>query len=69
MIYSLSIGIGATVAMVLGWISIQTVWKRLFEDYISDEDALAGRRSSCQGGGCGCGLACPRKVNKKLKHD
>ncbi len=68
MIYSLIIGTGAVVAMVLGWISVQFVWKRYFREYINDEDALAGR-SDCQGGGCGCGLVCTKKLNKKLQHE
>jgi hypothetical protein len=63
MIYSIIIGIGSVVALMLGWAFVQAVWRSAFHDEIKDEDALAGR-SSC--GACGCGLVCERK-QKSIK--
>jgi hypothetical protein len=58
MMYSLTIGIGSIVALMVGWALVQSTWKRLFHEDLADEDALAGR-SSC--GGCGCGVVCKKK--------
>ncbi|MEM7550435.1 MAG: hypothetical protein AAF363_12205 [Bacteroidota bacterium] len=58
MIHSLTIGIGSIVTLMLGWIIIQSVWRRMFKDEITDDDVLAGR-SNC--GNCGCGLICKKK--------
>jgi hypothetical protein len=34
------------------WLLIQTLWRQMFADQITDEDVLAERRSC---GNCGCG--------------
>lgn len=64
MMYSLIIGVGGVVALMLGWMAVQAIWKRLFHDQLADEDVLAGR-NSC--GECGCGVICQKKNSKTLK--
>ena len=59
MIHSILVGIGGVVALMLGWLCVQLLWRRAFSDYVSDEDALAGR-SDC--GNCGCTATCVRKT-------
>jgi hypothetical protein len=58
MMYSLIIAVGGIVAMMLLWIVVQTIWRRTFAEYLSDEDVLADRRSC---GNCGCTTACEVK--------
>ncbi|MCB0547939.1 MAG: hypothetical protein KDD19_10165 [Phaeodactylibacter sp.] len=58
MIGSFLIGIGGMVFLMAIWIVVQTMWKKTFSDYISDDDVLAERRSC---GTCGCTTACERK--------
>ncbi|MBK8625017.1 MAG: hypothetical protein IPN86_05495 [Saprospiraceae bacterium] len=58
MIKSLIIAITGISALMIGWLMIQTFWKKTFRDYISDEDVLAERRS-CKN--CGCTEACENK--------
>jgi hypothetical protein len=49
---SLLFGFLGIVALMLYWLLIQNLWRRMFADQISDEDVLAERRSC---GDCGCG--------------
>jgi hypothetical protein len=49
---SLIIGLIGVVALMVYWLLIQTVWRQMFADQITDEDVLAERRSC---GNCGCG--------------
>lgn len=49
---SLIIGLIGVVALMVYWLLIQTVWRQVFADQITDEDVLAERRSC---GDCGCG--------------
>ena len=49
---SLIIGLVGVVALMVYWLFIQTVWRQMFADQITDEDVLAERRSC---GDCGCG--------------
>jgi len=58
MIKSLIIAIVSIIALMLGWLLIQILWKRTFSDYILDDDVLAERRS-CKN--CGCTEACENK--------
>ena len=59
MLYSLSIAIIGIVSLMLVWTLVQSVWKKLFADHITDEDVLAERRSC---GNCGCGTICQKKT-------
>jgi hypothetical protein len=58
MLKSLIIGIGGIVVLMILWVVVQSVWKKTFSDYMSDEDVLAGR-NSC--GNCGCGTVCKKE--------
>ncbi|MEO9477610.1 MAG: hypothetical protein ABJG41_18840 [Cyclobacteriaceae bacterium] len=53
------IAIGGIVGMMLLWVAVQALWKKVFVDYLTGEDAMGGR-TKCAG--CGCKTAC---VNKK----
>jgi len=55
MINSLLIGIGGIVGLMLLWIVIQTLWRRVFKDNISDDDVLSGRTKCAN---CGCTAVC-----------
>lgn len=59
---SLIIGLVGVVALMVYWLLIQTVWRQMFADQITDEDVLAERRS-CGDCGCGGGVC---KLNKDL---
>jgi hypothetical protein len=54
--------IAIVVGLMLGWVGIQVLWRRVFTNYISETDVLAERRSCGQ---CGCTKACEKK---KLEH-
>ncbi|MCB0558377.1 MAG: hypothetical protein H6573_07730 [Lewinellaceae bacterium] len=58
MIISFLIGIGGMIFLMAAWVIIQSLWRKSFSDYLSDEDVLADR-SSC--GNCGCTTACENK--------
>ncbi|MCB0565387.1 MAG: hypothetical protein KDD01_13520 [Phaeodactylibacter sp.] len=58
MIGSFLIGIGGMIFLMAAWVIIQSLWRKSFSDYLSDEDVLADR-ASC--GNCGCATACERK--------
>ncbi len=62
MFESLLIGIGGIVALAVIWVIVQSAWKNVFADHISDEDVLAGR-SKCSN--CGCVTVC-KENNRKL---
>lgn len=51
-----------TIAIVVGlmliWVGIQTLWRRVFVSYINEVDVMAERRSC---GNCGCIKACENK--------
>ena len=51
------IGIGSVVFLMIAWIAVQFLWRRVFADHVTDEDALAGR-TSC--GNCGCTTVCSK---------
>lgn len=61
MLDSLLIAIAAIVALMLLWAIVQTLWRRVFSDYVQDDDVLAERRSC---GNCGCATACENKRRK-----
>ena len=52
------IAIGGIVALMLAWVWVQSVWRKMFSENISDEDVLAERRSC---GNCGCTKVCIKK--------
>jgi hypothetical protein len=58
MIKSLLIGIGGILALMVIWVVVQSIWGKIFSEYMTDEDVLAGR-TSC--GNCGCTTACKNK--------
>ena len=58
MIKSLAICIGGIVGLMLVWVTIQSLWRKMFAEYLSDDDVLAGR-TSCSN--CGCTAVCERK--------
>ena len=58
MIKSLIIAITSITLLMTVWVTVQTFWKKTFQDYISDADVLAERRS-CKN--CGCTEACENK--------
>ncbi|MFY0627444.1 MAG: hypothetical protein JXR07_14175 [Reichenbachiella sp.] len=60
MITTYLIGIFGIVGLMIAWVGIQSVWKRIFAEHVTDEDAMAGR-TKCSN--CGCTTACK---NKKL---
>ena len=63
MLNSLLIAILGILALMLGWVAIQSVWRKSFSEYIEEEDVLAERRSC---GNCGCTTACKTK-NQQLE--
>ncbi|MFT5765391.1 MAG: hypothetical protein ACI8X3_002828 [Saprospiraceae bacterium] len=58
MFESLIIGIGGIVSLMIIWITIQSFWRKIFAEYISEDDVMAGR-TSC--GNCGCSTICIKK--------
>jgi hypothetical protein len=62
MLESYLLGAGAVVALMLGWLAVQSAWSRAFPEAAADPDVLA-RRGGCGAcGGCGCAGPC------KLSH-
>ncbi|MBK9254225.1 MAG: hypothetical protein IPM42_01925 [Saprospiraceae bacterium] len=58
MIKSLIIAMVGITALMTVWLLIQSLWRKTFHDYITDDDVLAERRS-CNN--CGCTTACSNK--------
>jgi len=52
------IGIAGIVGLMTAWIIVQTLWRKVFREHLSDDDVLADRRSC---GNCGCTTVCTRK--------
>ncbi len=61
MLESLIIAVGGIIAMMTLWVIVQTLWRRTFAEYLSDEDVLADRRSCSN---CGCTTICENKSNQ-----
>ncbi|MCR9286218.1 MAG: hypothetical protein NXI23_02390 [Bacteroidetes bacterium] len=59
MIKSLIMGIGGVVSLMIIWIVVQSQWRRIFSENLSEEDVLAGR-TSCSN--CGCTTVCKNKT-------
>ena len=59
MLQSLIIGVGGVVVMMLGWLLVQNFWGKTFEEYLTDEDVMAGR-TKCSN--CGCSTICENKA-------
>ncbi len=55
MFESLLIGVGGIVSLMIVWVIVQSLWRKIFADQISDDDVLAGR-TSCSN--CGCTTVC-----------
>ena len=60
MITSYIIGILGIVFLMVIWVAVQTYWKSIFSDYVTDEDAMA-ERTKC--GNCGCNGICRNKTD------
>jgi hypothetical protein len=58
MMNSVIIAIGGILGIMIVWIAVQALWRKVFAEYISDEDVMAGR-TSC--GNCGCTTACTKQ--------
>jgi len=65
MIESFLIGIGGMIALMIIWIGVQSLWRKIFSDYISDDDVLAGR-TKCSN--CGCITICKEKADNFQKN-
>jgi hypothetical protein len=63
MIKSLVIAIGGIIGLMMVWIIVQSLWRKIFAEHISDEDVLAERRSC---GNCGCSTICKKNNNKNI---
>jgi len=50
----------AIVGMMIAWLGVQALWRRVFAGEVAEEDVLAGRKSC---GSCGCGMTCRRNTN------
>ena len=64
MFETLIIAIAGIVGVMMLWVGVQAIWRKMFRNYIEDEDVLADRRSC---GNCGCGTICQRKVTDSRK--
>jgi hypothetical protein len=64
MIESLFIAMVGITALMTVWLIVQTLWRKTFRDYISDDDVLAERRS-CKN--CGCTTACSNKKENLIE--
>ena len=61
---SYATGLTAVVLMVVGWVLVQTAWRRAFSRFGSDPDALATRTGCGGGGGCGCAGVCREETDE-----
>lgn len=52
-------GIGGVVSLMIIWMVVQSQWRRIFSENLSEEDVLAGR-TSCSN--CGCTTVCKNKT-------
>jgi uncharacterized membrane protein YciS (DUF1049 family) len=60
MIESIIIAIVSITGLMLGWVLIQSLWRKTFQNMITDQDVLAERRTC---GKCSCDNPCPNKSN------
>lgn len=58
MIEKYIIGILGITGLMLGWVAVQQLWRRVFNDQLNDSDVLVNR-SDC--GSCGCSTPCNLK--------
>ena len=59
MIEKYVIGILGITGLMIGWVAVQGLWRKMFADHQTDRDVLAGR-SDC--GSCGCTTSCVTKT-------
>lgn len=59
MIGTYLIGMGGIVGLMVLWVLVQSLWRTLFAEHITDEDVLAERRSCAN---CGCTTVCVKKL-------
>lgn len=55
------IAVAMVVGLMLIWVGIQGIWRKVFAAYIHETDVLAERRNC---GNCGCTTACENKKNE-----
>ena len=61
MLTSILVGIGGVVFLMVAWMVVQNYWGKTFAEYMTDEDAMAGR-TKCSN--CGCTSICQNKQNQ-----
>ena len=59
MIKSFIVAVLSILGLMLVWLVIQNKWRNTFQQFITDQDVLAERRS-CQN--CGCTKQCENKL-------
>jgi hypothetical protein len=52
------IGTASIIFLMIGWVAIQTLWRKVFSEHVTDEDAMA-ERTTC--GNCACKTVCENK--------
>ncbi|NIV46678.1 MAG: hypothetical protein GWN46_07605 [Gammaproteobacteria bacterium] len=57
LLLSYALPLTLVVGVLVGWVAVQSAWRRTFGDTIRDPDVLAGR-GGC--GSCGCTNRCER---------
>ena len=58
MIHTFLLTAGIILFLMMAWIGIQAMWRKVFSENIQDEDVLAERRSCSN---CGCTKVCKYK--------
>jgi len=62
MLQHLIISIGIITGLALAWAAVQALWGRTFREYMTGEDAMAGRTKCAN---CGCTTACENNLKEK----
>lgn len=63
MFESIIIGVGGIVLMMVAWMAVQRLWGKTFAEYMTDDDAMAGR-TKCSN--CGCTAVCQNKPQNAI---
>ncbi len=64
MIKTFAIAAVVIILVMTIWIGVQMIWRKVFADYISDEDVMAGR-TSCRN--CNCMGVCALKTEQSTQ--